>query len=127
MDRSLYSTLGLEEGASIEFVRKFYRSLALKWHPDRNPEPTASERMQKINEAHQVLGDPTAKEIYDALLKRPPSPALSLFDFFEDNSVIDFENSFSTETFLSSPMSSQNSFSTEWCRKRCLDLPGVYL
>ena len=58
---------------------------------------------------------------------RMQSHILSLFDFFEDNSVIDFENSFSTETFLSSPMSSQNSFSTEWCRKRCLDLPGVYL
>ncbi|XP_033838744.1 dnaJ homolog subfamily C member 5-like [Periophthalmus magnuspinnatus] len=64
---SLYAVLGLERGSSHDDIKKAYRKLALRFHPDKNPDnPAAAERFKELNSAHAVLTDPTKRNIYDA-------------------------------------------------------------
>ena len=55
--KDYYKTLGLERTASEEDVRKAYRKLARKYHPDVSKEPDAQDRMRDLNEANDVLRD----------------------------------------------------------------------
>ena len=58
--------LGLKPGASAENIRKSYKRLARKYHPDLNPgDGSAEERFKAISEAYDVLGDPKKRKIYD--------------------------------------------------------------
>lgn len=62
-----YETLGLKKGASEEEVKKAYRKLARKWHPDANPgDGSAEERFKEIQEAYSVLSDDEQRKQYDA-------------------------------------------------------------
>jgi len=66
--KDYYKTLGVARNASAEDIRKAYRELAMKFHPDRNPtDTTAEERFKEINEAYQVLGDEKKRAHYDQL------------------------------------------------------------
>src|SRR3984957_3022777 len=61
-----YQSLGVERGASEDDIRKAYRKLARKHHPDLNPGDKASEdRFKKVQEAYDVLSDPKKKQMYD--------------------------------------------------------------
>ncbi|MCS3800645.1 DnaJ C-terminal domain-containing protein [Niastella sp. OAS944] len=61
-----YSILGLDKNASQEDIKKAYRKLARKHHPDVNPnDPAASKKFQQINEANEVLSDPEKRKKYD--------------------------------------------------------------
>lgn len=60
-----YAELGVNRGASEGDIKKAYRREARKWHPDVNSEPGAKEKFQTINEAYQVLSDPTMRQRYD--------------------------------------------------------------
>jgi molecular chaperone DnaJ len=61
-----YKTLGVEQTASHEEIRKAYRKLARKHHPDLNPGDKASEeRFKRVQEAHNVLSDPKKRQMYD--------------------------------------------------------------
>lgn len=61
-----YKVLGVKQDASQEEIRKAYRKLAKKYHPDINKDaPDAKERFQEINEANEVLGNPERRKKYD--------------------------------------------------------------
>lgn len=61
-----YKVLGVKQDASQEEIRKAYRRLAKKYHPDINKDdPSAKERFQEINEANEVLGNPERRKKYD--------------------------------------------------------------
>jgi len=63
MARDFYKILGVERNASVEDIKKAYRKLALKWHPDRNlkNKEKAEEKFKEIGEAYSVLSDPKKK------------------------------------------------------------------
>ncbi len=66
--KDYYKILGVDRKASEEDIRKAYRDLAKQHHPDRNPNnKQAEERFKEINEAYQVLSDPTKRQHYDRL------------------------------------------------------------
>ena len=65
MSESYYQILGVEDNASQEEIKKAYRKLSLKLHPDRNKEADAVPKYQKINEAYETLEDPGRRKQYD--------------------------------------------------------------
>merc|ERR1712180_168423 len=65
MGKDYYSILGVAKGASDDEIKKAYRKLALKYHPDKNQSPGAEERFKEIGEAYDVLSDSRKKQIYD--------------------------------------------------------------
>jgi len=66
--RDYYQDLGVERSASADDIKRAYRKLAMKYHPDRNPgDKAAEEHFKKINEAYQVLSDPQKRARYDQL------------------------------------------------------------
>ena len=60
-----YKVLEIDENASESEIKKAYRSLSYKYHPDQNPDPVAGERMREINEAYETLRDREKKQQYD--------------------------------------------------------------
>jgi len=67
--KDYYKTLGVDEKADTETIKKAYRKLALKWHPDRNvgkQSEMAEKKFKEINQAYEVLSDPEKRRKYDA-------------------------------------------------------------
>lgn len=62
---SFYETLGVNNDASDIEIKKAYRTLSLKYHPDRNPSDEATKKFQEINEAYETLGDTELRKKYD--------------------------------------------------------------
>lgn len=65
MSNSLYDTLGISKGATSEEIKKAYRRLARKYHPDINKEPGAEDKFKEINAAYEILSDEKKKAQYD--------------------------------------------------------------
>ena len=64
--RDYYEVLGLKKGASEDEIKKAFRKMAMKYHPDKNPgDKKAEEEFKEINEAYSVLSDPDKKSKYD--------------------------------------------------------------
>ena len=64
--RDYYEVLGLKKGASDDEIKKAFRKMAMKYHPDKNPgDKNAEEHFKEVNEAYGVLGDPDKKSKYD--------------------------------------------------------------
>ncbi|KHN83283.1 DnaJ -like protein subfamily B member 4 [Toxocara canis] len=65
MGKDYYKVLGIAKSATEDEIRKAYRKMALKYHPDKNKEPGAEAKFKEVAEAYDVLSDPKKKEIYD--------------------------------------------------------------
>ncbi|VDD81237.1 unnamed protein product [Mesocestoides corti] len=100
----LYAILGIERGASEADIKKAYRRLALKWHPDKNSDVNkeeAEKRFKEISAAYEILSDAEKRRVYDrygfaglrgspshndAANRSPrPSPRRSNYSFFDNN------------------------------------------
>jgi len=81
--KDYYKTLGVARGASPDEVRKAYRKLARKYHPDVSKEPDAQLRMRDVNEANDVLRDEEKRAAYDALADRVAAGGKQADDGFQ--------------------------------------------
>ena len=67
-----YSILGVTASATSDEIKKAYRKLSLKYHPDRNKDPDVISKFQKINEAYETLGDEQKRRLYDMNTRMDP-------------------------------------------------------
>lgn len=65
MGKDYYAILGVQRGASDDELKRAYRKMALKFHPDKNKSSSAEEKFKEIGEAYDVLSDPKKRQIYD--------------------------------------------------------------
>lgn len=65
MGKDYYKVLGIQKGATDDEIKKAYRKMALKFHPDKNKSPGAEEKFKEIAEAYEVLSDKKKRDIYD--------------------------------------------------------------
>ncbi len=81
--RDYYEILGVPRGATDEEIKKAFRRLAFRYHPDRNKQSGAEERFKEINEAYEVLSDPEKRANYDRYGQAtiPGWPGFEGFDF----------------------------------------------
>jgi molecular chaperone DnaJ len=64
--RDYYEVLGVSQNASNSELKKAFKKLAMKYHPDRNPDdPAANEKFKEAAEAYEILSDPEKKSAYD--------------------------------------------------------------
>lgn len=88
--RDYYEILGIDRSSSDADIKKAYRKLAKKYHPDINKEPGAEAKLKEINAAYEVLGDPEKRRNYDQYgdagdsMMGGGSGGASPFDIFED-------------------------------------------
>jgi curved DNA-binding protein len=105
--KDYYKTLGVDRKASQDEIKKAYRTLAKKYHPDRNPDDEKIKgKFEEISEAYEVLSDPEKKRKYDALGSnwrsgqnfRPSDDWASSFDFDLGSFMNDFNFSGGSST-----------------------------
>lgn len=65
MGKDYYKILGISKSANEDDIKKAYRKLALKYHPDKNKTPEAEEKFKEVAEAYEVLSDKKKRDVYD--------------------------------------------------------------
>lgn len=102
--RDYYEVLGVKKGASVDEIKKAYRKLAVKYHPDKNPgDKQAEDRFKEINEAYAVLSDPKKKEQFDQFGSSNFHQRFSQEDIFRGFNVDDMfkDQGFGTDDIFS--------------------------
>lgn len=77
MPKKFYTLLGVPENATDEDIRKAYRKMALKYHPDKNKSPEAENTFKAVSEAYEVLGDKDKRNKYDKIGDIPVNPVIN--------------------------------------------------
>lgn len=65
MGKDYYKALGIPKTATVDEIKKAYRKLALRYHPDKNKAPNAEEKFKEVAEAYEILSDKNKRDIYD--------------------------------------------------------------
>jgi len=96
MTEDYYKTLGVDKGATTEEIKKAYRKLALKYHPDRGGSDEEAKKFKEINQAYQVLSDPQKRAEYDQFGRTDfgSTGGFSGFEGFQGFGGQDFEFNF---------------------------------
>ena len=123
--KEYYKALGVEPTASADEIKKAYRKLARKYHPDVSKEADASARMAEVNEAYAVLSDPEKRAAFDKLAQRraagqdfqPPPGWDAGFDFSQAGSPVGDDGDFS-EFFNSLFGRAARARQARWCTLR---------
>ena len=109
MENNYYDTLGISQNSNDNEIKKAYRSLSLKYHPDRNKTVEAQTKMQNINDAYSILGDSSKRKQYDLELKLGargmsfpgvPPPMNDLFEMFFQQGVGGFHDDIMPEIHI---------------------------
>jgi len=91
--KDYYHILNVSRDANAEDIKKAFRQLAMRYHPDRNPENTeeAGKKFKEINEAYEVLGDEDKRQQYDRLLSFSSYPRRTIIveEFSTDSMASD--------------------------------------
>ncbi len=95
MTDNLYDILGVASTATHAEIRKAYRKLAVKYHPDRNPDAAAQEQFRKVTQAYEVLNDPTRRGLYDKYGDIALNPNFKGFEQEPSSQFGDFSSFFS--------------------------------
>lgn len=98
--RDCYEVLGIEKSSNLDQIKKAYKKLAMKWHPDKNPDnmQAAKQKFREISEAYEVLSDPEKRKNYDAYgFDGPKFSSASSFNFSDADSL--FERFFKNTGF----------------------------
>jgi DnaJ-class molecular chaperone len=82
---NLYSILEVDKNATIDEIKKAYKKLAIKIHPDKNSSPNATEKFQEINMAYEILSDKVSKEKYDKLNDNNKSQIYDIINIYINN------------------------------------------
>ncbi len=80
-ERDYYEVLGVQRNASDAEIKRAFRKLAQKWHPDVNVDDASDEQFKEINEAYQVLSDPQKKQAYDLFGRAGVGAGVGAADF----------------------------------------------
>ena len=95
MAKDFYSTLDVERGATADEIKKAYRKLAMKYHPDRNPgDQVAEERFKDVSEAYAVLSDPDKRKHFDSFGSERFGQKFSTEDILRDFNLDDILSQF---------------------------------
>lgn len=96
-----YKILGVEKTATSEDIKKKYKELAIKYHPDKNPSKDAIEKFKMINEAYTTLIDPYKRGRYDAMYERERERKHKYIeDIFEMSGMNMFNRLFRSDPFF---------------------------
>lgn len=136
--KDYYKTLGVARNASQDEIKRAYRRLARKFHPDVSKEANAEARFKEVNEANEVLHDPEKRAAYDALGSnwragqdfRPPPGAAGNRNFhFDQNEAADFSDFFASvfgRAFRSDGRETRRRRGQDQSTKIVIDLEDAY-
>merc|ERR1719282_1636262 len=65
LEKDLYEILGLQDDADEADIKKVYRKLSIKYHPDKNPDEESKRKFAEVRDAYEILNDPDKKILYD--------------------------------------------------------------